>query len=58
MTTPNANEAPRHVVEELWLSYFNRYLLHHQVITEREYRQMVELITQRTARQRSRNETR
>lgn len=54
----HSNDALRCVAEDLWLNYLNRYLLCHQVITEREYRQMVELITQRTARQRSRNETR
>lgn len=40
------------VTEELWLNYFNNYLLKNGVITERIYMKMFLKILQRTAQKR------
>lgn len=37
----------KQVAEEIWLHYFNNYLLEHGVITEREHRKMIALIAGR-----------
>ena len=36
--------------EDLWLNYFNRYLLENGTITEKEYKKMVEKIANRKAK--------
>ena len=36
--------------EDLWLNYFNRYLFENGTITEKEYKKMVEKITNRKAK--------
>lgn len=38
------------VAEDLWLSYFNRYLFEHGVITEQERNKMVSKIAERKRR--------
>lgn len=44
----NAQKArEKQVAEEIWLSYFNNYLLEHGVITEREHHKMIALIAGR-----------
>lgn len=40
--------------ERAWLDYFNRYLYAHQIISEREYKLMVEKIAKRCGNKRSR----
>lgn len=46
---PNAaSDTP--VIEELWLNYFNNYLLEHKAISEKEYRRMTEKIAEKAAR--------
>lgn len=37
----------KQVAEEIWLHYFNNYLLEHGAITEREHRKMIALIAGR-----------
>ena len=37
--------------EDIWLNYFNQYLFECGTITEREYRQMIQKISERNARQ-------
>ena len=38
------DERERHMAEDLWLNYFNRYLYENGTISENEYKKMVELI--------------
>ena len=38
------------LAEDLWLSYFNRYLFETGTISEKEYKKMTEKITTRKAR--------
>ena len=45
---PHAHEAL--AIEELWLNYFNSYLLEHGTISENEYKRMTEKIAEKTAR--------
>lgn len=45
INTQKARE--KQVAEEIWLHYFNNYLLEHGVITEREHRKMIVLIAGR-----------
>lgn len=37
----------KQVAEQIWLNYFNNYLLEHKVISEREHRKMTSLILAR-----------
>ena len=46
----NAKIQERRVAEDLWLSYFNRYLYEHGVITEQERNKMVVKIAERKHR--------
>ena len=41
------------MAEELWLNYFNRYLLEQGVITENEYARMADLILKETRKARA-----
>ena len=44
----NTESAKRAVAEEIWLNYYNRYLLDHGMISEPVYRKMQSLIRSRT----------
>jgi len=44
------DERERHMAEDLWLNYFNRYLFEHGTISEKEYKLMTEKIAARKAR--------
>lgn len=44
----SSEEREKRVAEALWLNYFNRYLYINNVIADKEYRQMIELITKKT----------
>ena len=44
----NTESAKRAVAEEIWLNYYNRYLLDHGMISEPVYRMMQSLIRSRT----------
>lgn len=44
------------MAEELWLNYFNRYLLEQGVITENEYARMADLILKETRKARAKKE--
>lgn len=46
-------ERERHMAEDLWLNYFNRYLFEHGTISEKEYKLMTEKIAARAARRAS-----
>ena len=37
-------EREKRMAEDIWLNYFNRYLLEHGTISEKEYKKMTELI--------------
>lgn len=37
----------KHMAEEIWLNYFNRYLRDHGVISDHEFTRMAELILKR-----------
>lgn len=39
------------LAEDIWLNYFNRYLLDHRVITDKEFNRMTEKIAGRKAKQ-------
>lgn len=54
LNTAEQERLERAFAECTWLEYFNRYLYAHQVITEREYKLMVEKIAKRCGKQRSR----
>ena len=41
-------ELEKRTVESLWLNYFNRSLREQKIISEKEYRKMIELIAQKT----------
>ena len=41
-------ELEKRTVEALWLTYFNRSLREQKIISEKEYRKMIELIAQKT----------
>lgn len=41
-------EQERRMAEDAWLNYFNSYLLHHGVISSKEYARMTELIATRS----------
>ena len=43
------------VAREIWLQYFNDYLLQHGKITEREHRKMTALILQEGNKQNKKN---
>ena len=43
----NAKAREKRLAEDLWLSYFNRYLYEHGVITEQEHNRMVAKIAER-----------
>ena len=45
-----AAEQERRTAEEIWLNYFNSYLLRQGVISSREYARMSELIATRSRR--------
>lgn len=51
-------EREKHMAEDIWLNYFNRYLFEHGTISEKEYKRMTEKITLRKERQSQRNSTR
>lgn len=40
-------EREKHIAEDIWLNYFNRYLFEHSTISETEYKKMTELIAVR-----------
>ena len=44
-------EREKHMAEDIWLNYFNRYLFEHGTISEKEYKRMTEKITLRKERQ-------
>lgn len=52
------DERERHMAEDLWLNYFNRYLLDHGAITEREYKLMTEKIAARKTKRSHEREAR
>ena len=41
----SAGERERRMAEDIWLNYFNQYLLKRGTISEKEYKKMVEKIT-------------
>ena len=41
-------ELEKRTVESLWLNYFNRSLREQKIISEKEYRKMIELIAKKT----------
>lgn len=41
-------ELEKRTVESLWLHYFNRSLREQKIISEKEYRKMIELIAKKT----------
>ena len=43
-------EREKRMAEDIWLNYFNRYLFEHGTISEKEYKKMVEKITNRKAK--------
>ena len=43
-------EREKRMAEDIWLNYFNRYLLEHGTISEKEYKRMTEKIAARKAR--------
>ena len=45
---PN-DERERRLTEDIWLNYFNGYLLEHGTISEKEYKKMTEKIAERKA---------
>lgn len=51
-------EREKHMAEDIWLNYFNRYLFEHGTISEKEYKRMTEKIALRKERQSQRNGTR
>ena len=51
------SEQERLVTESLWLHYFNQYLYDRGIITEREYKRLVEKISMRKSSSRSGKET-
>lgn len=51
-------EREKHMAEDIWLNYFNRYLFEHGTISEKEYKRMTEKITLRKERQSQRTNTR
>ena len=51
-------EREKHMAEDIWLNYFNRYLFEHGTISEKEYKRMTEKIALRKERQSQRNSTR
>ncbi len=46
------DERESRMAEDLWLNYLNRYLLEHQVITEREFTLVADKIAARRSIQR------
>lgn len=48
--SPDNRMVVKIISEELWLNYFNNYLLKEGVINEREYWKMFVMIIQRSAR--------
>lgn len=46
----SAEERERRMAEDMWLNYFNRYLLEQGIISEKEYKQMIEKIAARKAK--------
>ena len=46
----SAKAREKRVAEDLWLSYFNRYLLEHGVISEQDHNKMVAKIAERKPR--------
>lgn len=50
MKQASATEPERRVAEDIWLNYFNSYLLHQGVISSKEYARMSELIATRSRR--------
>ena len=40
----------RHMAEDVWLNYFNSYLLENGISSEREYLRMVDKMTERKAK--------
>ena len=40
-------ELENRVAEEIWLQYFNRYLLENGTVSEKEYKRMTEMIARR-----------
>ena len=43
-------EREKRFAEDVWLNYFNRYLLENGTISEKEYKQMTEKIASRRSR--------
>ena len=43
------DEREKRLAEDIWLNYFNRYLLEHGTISEKEYKKMTEKIAARKA---------
>lgn len=48
-------EREKHVAEDIWLNYFNRYLFEHGTISEKEYKKMTEKIAMRKERRNTGN---
>lgn len=51
-------EREKHMAEDIWLNYFNRYLFEHGTISEKEYKRMTEKIALRKERKSQRTSTR
>lgn len=45
--TSSNEELERQTAEDIWLNFFNRYLFEHDLISEKEYKQMTEKIAAR-----------
>jgi hypothetical protein len=43
-------ELEKRMAEEIWLNYFNQYLLEHGTISEKEYQKIIELIAIRKSK--------
>ena len=46
-------DVEKRMAEMIWLNYFNRYLFENGVISEKEYKQMIERIATRNAKTQS-----
>lgn len=44
------DEHVKHISEDIWLNYFNRYLFENGTISEKEYKKMTEKIAIRRAK--------
>ena len=54
LNTVEQERLEKSFAERAWLDYFNQYLYAHKIISEREYKLMVEKIAKRCAKHRFR----